>query len=181
MLPRTLEPEVMDSPEEAQDYDSMDHAAVNDLFVADFRAVWNGGIPILDLGTGTAQIPIALCRQVPTARVIAVDAAESMLAVGRENAARAGLSDRLDLQLADAKKLPFANGSFAAVMSNSIVHHIPEPGAVLIEMVPQSSAAAAASSSATCSGRRTRARWTVLSINTPPERMTISGPCLQIH
>jgi ubiquinone/menaquinone biosynthesis C-methylase UbiE len=58
-----------------------------------------------------------------------------MLAVGRENVARAGLSDRLELQLADAKKLPFANGSFAAVMSNSIVHHIPEPDAVLIEMV----------------------------------------------
>jgi ubiquinone/menaquinone biosynthesis C-methylase UbiE len=135
MLPRTLEPEVMDSPEEARDYDSMDHAAVNDLFVADFRAVWNGANPILDVGTGTAQIPIALYRLAPMARVVAVDAAESMLAIGRENVARAGLADRLELKLADAKKLPFADGAFAAVISNSIVHHIPEPAAVLAEMV----------------------------------------------
>ena len=27
MLPRVLEPEVMDSPEEAVDYDTMDHSA----------------------------------------------------------------------------------------------------------------------------------------------------------
>ena len=33
MLPRTLEPEVMDTVEEAVDYDSMDHSAVNTLFV----------------------------------------------------------------------------------------------------------------------------------------------------
>ena len=36
MLPRVLEPEVMDSPEEARDYDAMDHAEVNRRFVADF-------------------------------------------------------------------------------------------------------------------------------------------------
>ena len=32
MLSRVLEPEVMDSPEEASDYDAMDHAEVNRLF-----------------------------------------------------------------------------------------------------------------------------------------------------
>ncbi len=135
MLPRTLEPEVMDSPEEARDYDAMDHAAVNDLFVTDFRAAWDGSGPVLDVGTGTAQIPIALCRQVPAARVIAVDAAESMLAVGRENVTGTGLADRIELTLADAKRLPFPGGSFGAVMSNSIVHHIPDPGDVLGQMV----------------------------------------------
>jgi hypothetical protein len=39
MLPRVLEPEVMDTPEEARDYDAMDHSAVNRVFVADFLAV----------------------------------------------------------------------------------------------------------------------------------------------
>src|SRR5207237_8077169 len=34
-----------------------------------------------------------------------------------------------------AKRLPFPAGAFAAVMANSIVHHIPDPAAVVAEMV----------------------------------------------
>jgi ubiquinone/menaquinone biosynthesis C-methylase UbiE len=135
MLPRVLEPEVMDSAEEASDYDAMDHAQVNRVFVADFLAGWGGDNPVLDLGTGTAQIPIELCRQSPTAQVVAADLAEHMLRFAEQNVKRAGLAGRIRLQLCDAKRLPLASGTFAAVMSNSIVHHIPEPAAVLAEAV----------------------------------------------
>src|SRR5437588_8838690 len=135
MLPRVLEPEVMDSAEEARDYDAMDHAQVNRAFVADFLAVWDGANPVLDVGAGTAQIPIELCRRSPTAVVTCVDLAEHMLAVGRENVARAGLDDRIRLERCDAKRLPHSTGTFGAVISNSIVHHISEPVAVLVEML----------------------------------------------
>lgn len=124
----------MDSAEEARDYDSMDHAAVNRAFVTDFLAVWDGSNPILDVGTGTAQIPIELCRQAPAAQVVAIDLAEQMLAVGRANVRRAGLEARVRLEQCDAKHAPFAGSSFAAVISNSIVHHIPDPGDALAEM-----------------------------------------------
>src|SRR5262245_27582751 len=123
MLPRVLEPEVMDSAEEAADYDAMDHSAVNRLFAAHFLAAWNGRNPVLDVGTGTAQIPIELCRQSPAPQVVAIDLAEHMLAVGRENVRRAGLDDRLRLECLDAKNLPFAARSFAAVVSDSSVQH----------------------------------------------------------
>src|SRR5437764_12865379 len=106
MLPRVLEPEVMDSADEARDYDAMDHAAVNRVFVADFLAAWDGANPVLDVGTGTAQIPIELCRQSPTAQVVAIDLAEQMLLVGRDNVRRAGLEPRVRLQRVDAKGLP---------------------------------------------------------------------------
>jgi ubiquinone/menaquinone biosynthesis C-methylase UbiE len=140
MLTRTLEPEVMDTPEEARAYDTMDHREVNARFVEDFLADAQGfGIAlagdVLDLGTGTAQIPIALCRRNQEIRVIAVDAAAAMLQVGAENVAAAGLGERIVLERADAKRLPYAAGRFGAVMSNSIVHHIPQPGAVLAEAV----------------------------------------------
>jgi ubiquinone/menaquinone biosynthesis C-methylase UbiE len=134
MLPRILEAEVMDSPEEARDYDAMDHSAVNRLFVADFLAFWDGEIPLLDVGTGTALIPIELCRHAPTARLVAIDLAKEMLHVGEINVARAHLEDQIQLQEADAKHMPFPDAMFTAVISNSIVHHIPEPGAVLAEM-----------------------------------------------
>ncbi|HJT76944.1 MAG TPA: methyltransferase domain-containing protein, partial [Gemmataceae bacterium] len=135
MLPRVLEPEVMDSAAEACDYDAMDHAAVNRVFVADLLAVWDGRGAVLDVGTGTAQIPIELCRRAATAQVVAVDLAEHMLAVGRDNVRRAGLDGRVRLERCDAKALPFADAAFGAAVSNSIVHHIPEPGRVLAEMV----------------------------------------------
>ena len=134
-LSRVLEPEVMDTPEEARDYDAMDHAAVNRVFVADFLAVARGANPILDVGAGTAQIPIELCRQAPAARVVAIDLAEHMLRVGQDNVRRAGLAERIRLERCDAKQMPFPDAGFGAVISNSIVHHIPEPLAALREMV----------------------------------------------
>lgn len=134
MLPRVLEPEVMDSVEEARDYDAMDHAAVNRVFVHDFLRAWPGDSPILDLGTGTAQIPIELARQAPNAQIHAVDLAKEMLRVAEGNIRRAGLGGRILLECADGKRLPHAAGTFAAVISNSIIHHIPDPGDVFHEL-----------------------------------------------
>ncbi|MGH7130299.1 MAG: class I SAM-dependent methyltransferase [Planctomycetaceae bacterium] len=136
MLPRTLEPEVMDTPAEAADYDAMDHAEVNRLFVADFlRAAGAEEGTVLDVGTGTALIPIELCRQSGRWRVVALDLAEEMLKLARRNVEREGFGDRIRLERTDAKSLPCADGSFDALMSNSIVHHIPKPATVLAEMV----------------------------------------------
>ncbi|MEX0679399.1 MAG: class I SAM-dependent methyltransferase [Pirellulales bacterium] len=137
-LERVLEPEVMDSAAVARDYDAMDHGEVNRRFAADFLAALSAAglgddVEVLDLGTGTARIPIELCAQSPEARVVAIDLAEEMLRLAAANVARAGLSRRIRFERQDAKRLPFDDGRFAAVMSNSIVHHIPEPAAVLAE------------------------------------------------
>lgn len=143
MLTRVLEPEAMDTPEEALAYDAMDHAEVNRQFVDDLLAaglidVANVDAPIievLDLGTGTAQIPIELCRRCPQLRVVAVDLADQMLRIAQENVARAGLADRITLERADAKTKSLFAGRFAAVISNSLIHHVSEPGSVLAEAV----------------------------------------------
>jgi len=140
MLPRTLEPEVMDTAEEAANYDAMDHAGVNRAFVDDLIAAWFAGalVPaptVLDLGTGTAQIPIELAGRGLNTHITAVDLAEHMLALAEQNVEAAGFGDAISLRRIDAKSLPFADGSFDIVMSNSIVHHIPEPAGCLGEMV----------------------------------------------
>jgi len=133
-LPRVLEPEVMDSFEEATAYDEMDHSAVNQLFVDDFLAAGGGG-DILDLGTGTAQIPVALCKSCETCRVLAVDMSAEMLDIAHYNIAIADLEHRVVLDRVDAKDLPFEDEAYDAVISNSIVHHIAEPLAVLREAI----------------------------------------------
>jgi ubiquinone/menaquinone biosynthesis C-methylase UbiE len=138
-LERILEPEVMDSADEAADYDAMDHSEVNRRFVADLLAALSDGpealLDVLDLGTGTALIPIQLCKKFPDCRVMAADAAVSMLELARYNIEVNGMTERIQLALIDAKKLPFADAMFDVVMSNSIVHHIPEPMYVIREAV----------------------------------------------
>ena len=134
-LERVLEPEVMDTYEEARDYDSMDHQAVNKLFVDDLLAVANIGNDILDVGTGTAQIPVELCRQSEDCRIIAIDMAVHMLDLARFNIEVDGFTQRIFLQQIDAKDMLFESEMFDCVMSNSIIHHIPEPLAVLAESI----------------------------------------------
>lgn len=134
MLQRTLEPEVMDTEEEAREYDSMDHSAVNHVFVRDFLAVHQSGWQVLDVGTGNARIPIELCRREPRALVVAIDLAGEMLRVAAANVAAAGLAWRIHLRAADAKELPFDGNQWGAVISNSIVHHSPTPNRVIGEM-----------------------------------------------
>jgi len=143
MLERVLEPEVMDTPEEARDYDAMDHGAVNVKFCDDLlsfasrdgrTALERSGSRVIDFGTGTALIPIALCGRAADFAVVGIDLADSMLELAQRNIARADLADRVTVQKVDAKGTPFADGAFGALISNSIIHHIPSPEACFAEM-----------------------------------------------
>jgi ubiquinone/menaquinone biosynthesis C-methylase UbiE len=141
MLNRILEPEVMDTAEEAVDYDRMDHSHVNRLFVDDFLLALTGTdrlddqpYCIFDAGTGTALIPIELMQRGFPGTVVASDLAQAMLIVARHNVQAAGFQDSIELVLRDCKHLPEPDATYQAVMSNSIVHHIPEPRAVLREL-----------------------------------------------
>jgi len=134
MLPRVLEPEAMDTPEEAVDYDAMDHGGANRAFVDDLLAAGLEAGLAVDLGTGTAQIPIELCRRRGDVRVLAGDRAGHMLAVARRNVDAAGLGGRIELAQVDAKRLPYAAGQFRTVFSNSLLHHLANPAAALREI-----------------------------------------------
>ena len=134
-LARVLEPEVMDTPEEAREYDAMDHSTVNRLFVADLLATGPVAGEVLDVGTGTALIPVELCKQAPDCKVVATDLSTYMLDLARYNVVVGDCEWRILLCHVDAKGLPFEDGRFQVVMSNSIIHHIPEPASALAESV----------------------------------------------
>jgi ubiquinone/menaquinone biosynthesis C-methylase UbiE len=128
-LVRVPEPELMDSETEADDYDRMDFSEVNDRFVQDARAALGPARAVLDLGTGTGRIPLLYVEASDPGRIVAVDAAPAMLARAEANRAAHGgpRAARIVFLLADAARLPFVDGAFDAVMSNSLVHHLPDP------------------------------------------------------
>ncbi|MCS7079842.1 MAG: class I SAM-dependent methyltransferase [Chloracidobacterium sp.] len=134
MMERILEPEVMDTAEEAADYDAMDFTEVNTAFAEAFVALGFRSGRVLDVGTGTARIPILIAERLPDVTIVAVDLSAEMLKLAARHVAAAGLATRIELHLADAKRLPFPEACFDAVVSNSIVHHIPDPVVVLQEM-----------------------------------------------
>ncbi len=128
----------MSGAAEAGEYDEMDFSATDQLFAeraAQLAREANVAL-IADLGSGNAKIPLAMCPLLPrTPRVCALEMSAEMLAVAARNRVRDGVSSsRLHLVAADAKRVPFADASVGMVTSNSLIHHIPDPGDVFREI-----------------------------------------------
>ncbi len=132
-MKRILEPEYMDTVEEAESYEAMDHSAANQSVADRFLAIGGGRGLVLDIGTGPGVIPVMLAEVVSSLRLIAIDAAQHMLRLARRHVQSADLQDRVALHCADAKRLPYPGGTFDGVFSNSILHHIPDPVQLLAE------------------------------------------------
>lgn len=124
----------MDTWEDAVEYDSMDFREVNEAFSERALEIGPKSGLVLDAGTGTARIPILIAKGRPGLKVIGIDLSRNMLLVGSKNVEEAGIGRRVVLQLVDAKELPYDGAHFDMVMSNSIVHHIPDPLPLLKEI-----------------------------------------------
>ncbi len=76
-----------------------------ELIVAAVGAEQPGGAAqprrILDLGTGSGALALAMAKAFPAAAVLAVDASEAALELARENAALVGLTGRVEFIRAD--------------------------------------------------------------------------------
>lgn len=134
-MQRVLEPEYMDTPEEADGYQAMDHSAANQSVVQRFLELGGGRCRrVVDLGTGPGDIPILMAQQTGAhLHLCGVDAAGTMLALAQPKPSRLGLQHRIGFVQADVKRLPFADASCDGVFSNTILHHIPEPVLLLRE------------------------------------------------
>ncbi|MEL6104952.1 MAG: methyltransferase domain-containing protein [Planctomycetota bacterium] len=135
LLPRTLEPEVMDTQEEVAEYLAMDHLAVNEKFIEDLYAGGPVGDRVMDLGCGTAQIPVLLCQKSLDIQVLAVDSSVEMLETARLEVEMGGVVGQVQLAHADSKTMTeYESESIQTVISNSLIHHLPDPLPALRQM-----------------------------------------------
>lgn len=89
---------------------------------------------IVDVGTGSGIIALSLAKQFPEAGIFAVDISEEALALARENAARLGLSERVQFRKGDllenlderfdliVANLPYVSMQDRQVLSREVLH-----------------------------------------------------------
>ena len=92
-----------------------------------------GGI-VLDLATGTAELAMEICIHHPEARVAGLDFSPRMLAIGQRKVQTKALRRRIDLNLGDARRLPFKAGSFDCATMAFGIRNIGERHDVLREI-----------------------------------------------
>lgn len=87
---------------------------------------------VLDLGCGRGAVLLMAAEYLPKGRAVGVDIwstkdqSGNAMDTTRANAVVEGVAERVELHTADMRKLPFADGSFDAIVSNVAIHNIGE-------------------------------------------------------
>ena len=131
-MERIAEPELMDGLENAAAYARADFSEPNTKFVCLFSEKFPAfkGARILDLGCGPADIPARLAALYPQARVTGVDGAKAMLDIARQAISQnPAIADRVEIQrwYIGREACPLPLNAYAAVVSNSLLHHLEDP------------------------------------------------------
>jgi trans-aconitate 2-methyltransferase len=132
-MDRIPEPELMDEAPQALAYAEADFSLTDQAFAERFLQLFpQPASRIVDLGCGPGNVSFRIAAACPDADVVGIDGAAAMLAIaaGRQRAAGVAAQRLAFLQLdlaADALAQPALAGSFSAVVSNSVLHHLHDP------------------------------------------------------
>ncbi len=92
------------------------------------------GHRVLDLATGTADLPIMITEDLRDVRVVGLDPSKKMLDVGREKVARSAEAERIELVEGDAQALQFADASFDRATMAFGIRNVPDRDKALAEI-----------------------------------------------
>ncbi|UHD14307.1 class I SAM-dependent methyltransferase [Thiocapsa bogorovii] len=130
-MKRRLEPELMDTQEQALAYAQADFNESNTLFIELLRRLEPGpldGARVLDLGCGPADIVIRFLRAWPKATCDALDGSRPMLDLARSALdALPGVAKRCRLICDRIPSAALDRGGYDLIISNSLLHHLHDP------------------------------------------------------
>ena len=86
---------------------------------------------LLDIGTGPARLLLKLHQQSPGMRLVGIDASAAMVTQAKQNVAKAGLSEFIEVKEGSANHIPFPDQYFDIVVSTVSMHHWKQPEACL--------------------------------------------------
>lgn len=73
---------------------------------------------VLDVATGTGDLAIAVAKALPKSKVIGMDIAVKMLAIGDQKLEKLALTDRVTLEAGDSEAMRYEEGRFDLAMSS---------------------------------------------------------------
>ena len=89
---------------------------------------------VLDVGCGVGATPVYLVKELGC-RVVGVDITPRMIERSKARARAAGVADKTEFRVADMHDLPFEDGTFDAVITESVVVFSKEPVRVIRELM----------------------------------------------
>ncbi|ESQ11358.1 MAG TPA: class I SAM-dependent methyltransferase [Chromatiaceae bacterium] len=130
-MKRRLEPELMDTDEQALAYDRADFTESNSLFMRLLEEQNPGELidkRALDLGCGPADIVIRFLRRYSKASCDALDGSASMLALAQAHIdALPGVAKRARLIQDQLPSQTLERNAYDLILSNSLLHHLHQP------------------------------------------------------
>jgi arsenite methyltransferase len=94
------------------------------------RIPWTGRERVLDVGCGRGLMLIGAAKRLTTGRATGIDVWQAEDLAGNrpeatlDNARREQVADRVEVQTADMRKIPFPEGTFDVVLSCAAIHNI---------------------------------------------------------
>lgn len=91
---------------------------------------WTGNERVLDVGCGRGLMLVGAARRLTAGKATGIDIWQAEDLSGNrpdatlENARREGVSDRVEVETADMRKIPFSAGAFDVVLSSQAIHNI---------------------------------------------------------
>jgi SAM-dependent methyltransferase len=91
---------------------------------------WRGDETVLDVGCGRGLLLIGAAKRLTTGKAVGVDIWQAEDLSGNrpeatlENARLEGVAERVEVKDGDARRLPFADGTFDVIVTKEVLHNI---------------------------------------------------------